>query len=83
MRRDLVRRVAKLEARLGCREQSLRRLAERLQVDPERLRKAVNGHESELASHLGEDGMITWEGFLLVCQLLGIPLQPSRGRRPR
>jgi hypothetical protein len=70
MRRDLRRRLEKLEAQVVAGDQKLSRLAARLHVDPERLRKAVQGHEAELAKHLIEDG-ITWEGFLLVGKCLG------------
>lgn len=76
MRRDLLRRVARLEARQSFSERRLRRLAERLCIDPQRLSMVAKGHEAELAKHLGEDGTITWEGFVLVLKLLGI--DPTR-----
>ena len=70
MRRDLLRRVVNLEARQGFSERCLRRLAERWQMDPEQLLVATKGHEAALAKQLGEHGTITWEGFLLIRNLL-------------
>ena len=76
MTRNLLRRVARLEAQLQAPGQRLLRLAERLNLEPQRLLKAATGHESELAPHLGADGTITWEGYLLLLKLLGI--DPTR-----
>ena len=44
--------------------------------DAEASLRSLMGHEQELGPALGEDGTITWEGFLLVRQILA-----ARGRR--
>lgn len=71
MKRSLARRVEELEARYGNGDKKLRRLAERLGIEPERFLRAVKGHEVELKSRISECGLITWEGFLLLRKLLG------------
>jgi len=79
MDRNLLRRLAQLETRLGFSERRLRRVAERLHVDPERLLQASRGHERHLAGQIEEDGTITWEGLILVLKLMGHDLPSPAG----
>ena len=55
-------------------ETKLRALARRLGGNEEVCLQAVRGYERELRQELGEDGTITWQGFLLLRDLL----HPSR-----
>ena len=74
MNRSLILRVQRLEARYGHADKKLQRLAEYLHVPPERFTAAIQGREAEVFRQMGNDGTITWQGFLLVCKLLGFKL---------
>jgi hypothetical protein len=73
MRRNLDRRVQKLEAADGGDfKRGLQNLAGWLHIPPDRMAHAIRGREAELKTELDEDGSITWEGFLLVRDLLNL-----------
>lgn len=80
MSKDLKRRIEKLERQVGVAglETKLRALARRLGGNEEAYLLAVRGYERQLGQALGEDGTITWEGFLLLRDLV----PPSRHASP-
>jgi hypothetical protein len=88
MSKDLMRRIEKLERQRGVSEfeTKLRRLVRRLggnEPTEQAYLRAVRGHERELGPALGEDGTITWPGFLLLRQLLPSPASPEKSGEPR
>jgi hypothetical protein len=89
MNKDLTRRIEKLERQLGVAEceTKLRGLVRRLggnEHNEQAYLRAVRGHERELGPALGEDGSITWEGFLRLRQLLppSSPASPPESGEP-
>ena len=71
MSKDLSRRIEKLERKVGVDgfETKLRALVRRLGGNQKAYLRAARGYERELGRALGEDGCITWEGFLLLHDL--------------
>ena len=71
MNEELKRRIEKRERQgvVGF-QTKLRALVRRLGGNEEVYLQAVRGYERELGQALGEDGTITWEGFLLLRELL-------------
>src|SRR5579864_7538058 len=66
MTKNLKRRLEKLEHILRPAAQTgLRAFARKWGMDEERALAIAQGHERQLAHHLGEDGLITLEGFQL------------------
>ena len=86
MRKDLQRRLGRLERQLGLAdfETKLRSFARKWGEDEEAYLRAVRGHERELGPELGEDGTITWGGFLLLRQMLiSAHVLPDQAVNPR
>jgi len=83
MSKDLKRRIEKLEQQGGVSgfETKLRSLARWLGGNEEAYLRAARGYEQKLGPALGEDGTITWEGFLLLRDLLHPSLHDSRQTR--
>jgi len=91
MTNNLKRRLERLEHITRPTAQTgLRAFARKLGLDEEFVLALAQGHERQLAPHLGEDGLITPEGFQLFCGWLPracpgstdpIPVGPQPGRR--
>jgi|SRR5271157_3312403 len=81
MSKDLKRRIEKLERQIGVSgfETKLRALVRWWGGNEEAYLRAARGYARELGPALGEDGTITWEGFLLLRDLL----HPSRHASPQ
>ena len=81
MSKDLKRRIEKLERQVGVSgfETKLRALVRWWGGNEEAYLRAARGYARELGPALGEDGTITWEGFLLLRNLL----HPSRHAAPQ
>ena len=72
MNKALKQRIEKLERQFGIAgfETKLRALARGLGGNEEAYLRAARGHQRQLGQALGEDGTITWEGLLLLIDLL-------------
>src|ERR1017187_241627 len=72
MRKDLNRRIEKLERQVGVSEfeTKLRAVLRQWAGNEEAYLRAARGSERKLGPALGENGAITWEGYLLLCHLL-------------
>ena len=79
MSKDLKRRIERLERQVGVSEfeTKLRAVVRPWGGNQEAYLRAARGHEQKLGPALGEDGTITWEGYLLLQDLL----HPSRQAR--
>ena len=69
----LKRRLERLETvagRVGSLELRIRRLAEGIGVDPERLLAVTKGNEADLSPSIDDDGLITWPAFCQIFDLL-------------
>lgn len=74
MRKDLMRRLEKLEQGVLQTSQfqaKLRGCARGWGVDEEAFLQAAQGHEENLRRELGDDGLVTWETFLLLRDIAG------------
>lgn len=72
MRKDLMRRIEKLEqgdAQTSQYQAKLRYWARRWRVPEEAFLRAAQGHEQKLRRGLGDDGKVTWETFLLLREI--------------
>jgi hypothetical protein len=81
MSKDLKRRIEKLERQVGVSEfeTKLRAVVRQWGGNEEAYLRAARGQERKLGPELGEDGTITWEGYLLLQDLL----HPSRRASPQ
>jgi hypothetical protein len=74
MRKDLMRRIEKLE-REGTQasqfQAKLRFWARRLDVPEEAFLRATKSHEQELLRELRDDGLVTWQIFQLLYSIAG------------
>jgi hypothetical protein len=84
MSKDLKRRIEKLERQVGVSgfETKLRAVVRWWGGNEEAYLRAARGHERKLEPALGEDGAITWEGYLLLHNLLHPSRHSSPARRP-
>ena len=78
MSKDLKQRIEKLERQVGVAgfEIKLRALVRRWGGNEEAYLRAARSYERQLGQALGEDGGITWEGFLLLRDLLHLRATP-------
>jgi len=80
MNEKLKRRIEKLDRQgVGGFETKLRALARRMGGNEEVYLQAVKGHERELRKELGEEGGITWEGFVRLRDLVNLSGHASSG----
>jgi hypothetical protein len=82
MRKDLMRRIEKLEqggSQTSQFQAKLRYWARVWGVHEEAFLRAAEGYEQELRRGLGDDGMVTWEIYQLLRDLAG---QLGTGARP-
>jgi hypothetical protein len=83
MYKNLIRRVERLEQTgRPAFQTKLRAVARNLGFNEEGILGIAKGHERELTGALGEGGLITWEGFVLLYRLYrqadGLP-EPESG----
>ena len=84
MRKDLMRRIEKLEGRIGASEfeTKLRAVVRQWGGNEEAYLRAARGREQTLGPELGKDGTITWEGYLRLQELLHPSRQAPRQAGP-